>query len=147
MPNVMAALQNISGALCSTPQFGWRALLVPCSNAAKMRNLLKFAGVPQTHQQISAASGPMFTILWGQLGETLLFNKFFFLIANTSLSCEDTAQQSCAMVPRSRLFGDFLGPAFLMSHVQQVSDLRPKFALRPHNVCKYGRHPICNGWD
>jgi len=27
---------------------------VPCSNAAKMRNPLKFAGVPQTRQQISA---------------------------------------------------------------------------------------------
>ena len=36
---------------------------VPCSNAAKTRNPLKFAGVPQTRQQISAASGPKFTIL------------------------------------------------------------------------------------
>ena len=26
---------------------------VACNNAAKMRNLLKFAGVPQTRQQIS----------------------------------------------------------------------------------------------
>jgi len=36
---------------------------VPCSNAAKTRNLLKFAGVPQTTGPISAASGPKFTIL------------------------------------------------------------------------------------
>jgi len=36
---------------------------VPCSNAAKTRNLLKFAGVPQTRQQFSAASGLKFTIL------------------------------------------------------------------------------------
>ena len=36
---------------------------VPCSNAAKMRNRLKFAGVPQTNEMISAASGPKFTIL------------------------------------------------------------------------------------
>jgi len=34
-----------------------------CSNAAKMRNPLKFAGVPQTNEMISAASGPKFTIL------------------------------------------------------------------------------------
>jgi len=27
MPNVMAALPNIGGALCSTPQFGSRPLL------------------------------------------------------------------------------------------------------------------------
>jgi len=36
---------------------------VLCSNAAKTRNLLKFAGVPQTRQQISAVSGQKFTIL------------------------------------------------------------------------------------
>jgi len=31
--------------------------------------------------------------------------------------------------------------------MQQVSDLHPKFALRPHHVWKYGRHPICDGLD
>ena len=30
---------------------------VPCSNAAKTRNPLKLAGVPQTNETISAASG------------------------------------------------------------------------------------------
>jgi len=50
---------------------------VRCSNAAKMQNPLKFAGVPQTRQQISAGSGPKFTILYGRMEETLLFNKFF----------------------------------------------------------------------
>ena len=41
---------------------------VPCSNAAKTRNPLKFAEVPETRQQISGASGPKFTIckdMWG----------------------------------------------------------------------------------
>jgi len=61
MPNVMATLPNIGGALCSTPQSladaqYWNA-------AAKTRNPLKFAGVPQTRQRLSAASGPRFTIL------------------------------------------------------------------------------------
>ena len=64
MPNVMVALSNIGAALCSTPQsladaYYW----MPCSNAAKTRNQLKFAGVPQTGQPISAVSGPKFTIL------------------------------------------------------------------------------------
>ena len=36
---------------------------VQCSNAAKTRNPLKFAGVPQTRQRISAVSRPKFTIL------------------------------------------------------------------------------------
>ena len=73
MPNVMVALPNIGGALCSklTP-----TTKVPISNAAKTRNPLKFAGVPQTRQQIIAVSRPKFTILAGNVGELLLFNKF-----------------------------------------------------------------------
>jgi len=43
------------------------------------------------------------------------------------------------------IFDDFLRPVFAASAGQQVSDLHLKFALRPHDVCKYGRHPICNG--
>jgi len=57
------------------------------------------------------------------------------------------ARQSCTMVPRWRIFGDFLGPAFPASCMQHISDLHSKFALMPHHVLKYGRHPICNGWD
>ena len=52
---------------------------VPCSNAATMQNPLKFAGVTQTNETISAASGLQFTILWGHLKEILLLNKFFRL--------------------------------------------------------------------
>ena len=51
--------------------------IVPSSNAAKTRNSLKLAGVPQTNERISAASGPTFSILWGHVGEILLLNKFF----------------------------------------------------------------------
>jgi len=54
---------------CSTPQSLADAhYQMPCSNAAKTRNQLKFAGVPQTTGSISAASGPKFTILWGTCG-------------------------------------------------------------------------------
>ena len=28
--------------------------------------------------------------------------------------------------------------------MQQISDLHSKFALRPHYIWKYGRHPICD---
>jgi len=69
MPNVMAALPNIGGILCSTPQsLADATTRVPCSNAAKTRNPLKFAGVPQTNETISAAGGPKFAILWGTCG-------------------------------------------------------------------------------
>jgi len=49
MPNVMVALPNIGGALCSTPQSLADAHnYMPCSNAAKTRRPMKVAGVPQT---------------------------------------------------------------------------------------------------
>ena len=80
---------------------------VPYSNATKTRNLLKFAGVPQTRQQISAASGRKFTILQEHMGEILLVNKLFLPIVDMCLRCEDIARQSCAMVRRCRIFGDF----------------------------------------
>ena len=80
MSNVMAALPNIGGALCSTRQSlagaqYWSG--VPCSNAAKTPNPLKFAGVPQTTRPISAASRPKFNILWERVEEILLLNKFY----------------------------------------------------------------------
>jgi len=38
--------------------------------------------------------------------------------------------------------GDFLHPVFSASRVQHISDKHSQFALRPHHVQKYGRHPI-----
>ena len=58
---------------------------LPCSNAAETRNALKFAWVPQTRQQISAASKPKFAILYDHVGEILLFNKFLFRLSRDAL--------------------------------------------------------------
>ena len=86
MPNVMVALPNIGGALCSAPQSLADAhYQMPCSNAAKTRNLLKFAGVPQTTGLISAASGRKFTILWRHAEDILLLKKFFFRLSIRAL--------------------------------------------------------------
>ena len=57
------------------------ATAMDCSNAAKTRKPLKAAGVLQTPETISAASGPKFTILWGHVEEILLLNKFFFRLS------------------------------------------------------------------
>jgi len=85
MPNVMAALPNIGGNLCATPQ-SWLTptTTVPCSNAAKTRNPWKFAGVPQTNEPISAVGVPKFTILSGHAEEVLEI----FPIVDTCLSCD-----------------------------------------------------------
>jgi len=135
-------------------KYRWRPLLnaavwlmsttrVQCSNAPKTRNPLKLPRVPQTNETISAASGPKFTILWRHVEEILLLNKFFFPIVDTCLSCKDIARQSCGIVARWRFLVTFLGPAFAASRVQHLSDLHFKFALGPHHVSKYGRHPTC----
>jgi len=64
----------------------------------------------------------------------------FFPIVDTCLSCENTGRQSCAMVPKWR----FLRPVFSASRVQHISHMHSKFALRPHHVWKYGRHPLAD---
>ena len=120
---------------------------VPCSNAAKTRNPLKFAGVPQTTAPISAASGPKFIILWERVQEILLLNKLFPIV-DKCLSCEDIARQICATVPRWRFFDDFFACCICSDRrAQHVSDLHLKSELRPHHVPKYGRHPVCGRWD
>ena len=97
---------------------------VPCSNAAKTRNLLKLAGVPQTNETISAASGPKFTILWGHVEEILLLNRFFPIV-DTCRSCEDIARQSCAMVPRWRFLATFFGSCICSE--PRTAPIRPAF--------------------
>ena len=69
MPNVMAAMPNIGGTLCSTPQSladaqYWNAAQYRCQDAKP----IEICRLPQTQQQVSAASGPKFTILWGHVG-------------------------------------------------------------------------------
>jgi len=107
---------------------------VPCSNGAKTRNPLKFAGVPQTAEPISAVSGPKFTILRGHEEEVLLLNKFFLGLSIYALVAKI---QPIKVVQWSRdgdFLVSFLRPVFTVSCVQHISDLHPKFALRPHHV-------------
>ena len=107
MPNVMAALPNIGGTLCSTPQSLADAhyTRVPCSNAAKRRNPLKIAGVPQTTAPISAARGPnLSSPYYEDTWRRYCCLTSFFPIVDTCLSCEDIALQSCVMCAD----GDFL---------------------------------------
>jgi len=86
----------------------------------------------QTGKPILAVSEPMFAILRERLEEILLFNNYFPIV-DTCFGCEDTARQSCAMLPRWQIFGDFSRPVFSASPAQYISDLHSKFALRPHH--------------
>jgi len=134
MPNMMATLPNIRGALFSTPQS--LATRVQCSNAAKTWNPLKSAGVPQTCQRISAVSRPKFTILSGHAEEVLLFNKFFFRLSTNALvpkclSSEDIADDIVRWCQNGDFFASCISSEPHAAHFR----LHSKFALGPHHVC------------
>ena len=81
MPNVMAALTNIGGVNCSTPQsLADITTRVPCSNATKTRNTLKCAGV------------------------TKLANRSQPLVGRSSPYCEDMWRTYCCLIS---FFPDF----------------------------------------
>jgi len=110
MPNVIAALPNIGGALCklcSRPQFGWRPLLecravmLPrCKTCWNMQGCPK---LPNRSQPLVSQSSPYYDDMWRTYWRLTSFSP----IVDTCLSCEDTARQSCAMVPRWRFCGIF----------------------------------------
>jgi len=67
MPNVMAALPNIGGAVQRRKVWLTPTTRVPCSNAAKMRNPLKFAGCPKhanRSQPLVSRSSPYYQDMW-----------------------------------------------------------------------------------
>jgi len=69
-----------------------------------------------------------------------MFNKFFFRLSIHALVAKiwpDKVVRWCRV-------GDFLRPVFSVSRLQHISDMHSKFALRPHHVWKYGRHPIAD---
>jgi len=135
--------------LFKAAKFGWRPLLEcrAVNNAAKTRNPLKFSwdapNLPDRSQPLVGQSSPYCGDIWRRY----CCLTSFFPIVDTRLSCEDIARQSCAIVYRWQILATILHPVFAVSRVQHASDLHLKFALRPHHVWKYGRHPICNGWD
>jgi len=67
-----------------------------------------------------------------------MFIKFFFRLSIHALA----AKIQPGKVVRWCQNRDFLRPVFSASRVQHISDMHSKFALRPHRVWKYGRHPI-----
>jgi len=124
--------------LFNAAKFGWRPILecraVMLPRRDRRLNLQGCPKLMKQSQPLLGRSSPYCEDMWRRY--CCLTN--FFLIVDTCLSCEDIARQSCVMVPR----WPFLGAVFSGRRVQHISDLHPKFAVRPHHVWKYG-----NGWD
>ena len=110
--DLMAALSNIGGALCSMPQFGWRPLLecraVTLPRRETRWNLQGCPKLAKRSQPLVGWSSPYYGDMWRRY----CCLTSFFPIVDTCLSWEDIVRRSCTMVPRWRIFGDFLGPAF-----------------------------------
>ena len=103
MPNVMAALPNTGGALCSTPQFGY-AVTLP--RRETRWNLLGCPKLTKWSQPLVGRRSPYCKDMWGRY----CCLTSFFPIVDTCLSCEHIARQSCAMVRRWR----FLWPPYVI---------------------------------
>jgi len=138
MPNVMVALPNIGGALCSTRKV-WLTPTTRCRPVTlpRLETRWNLQGCPKLvnrSQPLVGRSSPYCENMWRRY----CCLTSVFPIVDTCLSCEDIARQSCAMVPRWRFLESFLHLVFSASRVQHVSDLHPKFALRPHQW-----HHVC----
>ena len=133
--------------LFNAAKFGWRSLLACRALTLPRRetgwNLLGCPKLTKRPELLVGWSSPYCEDMWGRY----CCLTSFFLIVDTCLNWEDIARQICGMVPRWRFFASFLRPVFSASHVQHISDLHSKFALRPHHVWKYGRHSISDRWD
>ena len=121
-----------------------------CSNEANKRNRLKFAGVPKSGKPMSAANGPKFTILWDMWRIYCSLTIFFRLSIHALVAkYSPTIDKVVRWCPDGEFLAifDFLRSVFSASRIQHISDLHSKFALRPHHVWKYRRHPISDGWE
>jgi len=120
--------------LFNAAKFDWRPLLecraVTLPRRETRWNLQGCPKLPNRSQPLVGRSSPCYENMWRRY----CCVTGFFANSDICLSCEDTTQHSCAMVPRWPFFASFLRPVSLASHVQHIWDLHPKFALRPHRV-------------
>jgi len=103
MPNVMATLPNRGGALCSTPQFGWRPLL-DCRAVMLPRHETRWhlQGCPKLanrSQPQVGRSSPYCRDIW----ERYCCLTSFFLLSICALVAK-IQPDKCAMVPKWRFF-------------------------------------------
>ena len=136
--------------LFNAAKFGRRPLLecraVTLPRRETRWNLLGCPKLPNGSQLVAG-------ILWGHVGEIYCcLTSFFSDCRCMTYTCEDIAQQRCAMVPRWPIFGDFFGPVF--SSEQHAAHFTPAYIgcilnsqLGPHHVSKCGRYLTCDRWD
>ena len=135
LPHTFLSSGRLAGAFYTyivwpTPHSSTRAVTLP-----RHETRWNLHGCPKLRnrsQPLVGQSLPYYEDMWRRY---CCLTCFFFPIFDMCLSCKDTVQQSCAMVPRWRFFA-----SFCVLYLQRAacstlnSDLCPKFALRPHHV-------------
>ena len=133
--------------LFNAAKFAWRPVL-ECRGVTLPRretrwNVLGCPKLANRSQPLVGRSSPYYQGMW----TSYCCLTSFFPIVDTCLSCEDSARQSCAMVPRWRIFGIFCVLYFQWAACSTFQTCIQNSHWRPHHVWKYGRLPICDGWD
>ena len=137
----MAALPNIGGAVCQscickvwlTP-----TARVPCSNAVKTRNALKFAGMtklPNRSQPLVGRSSPYYDDIWTRYCCLIIFFRL-------SIHAVGAKIQPNKVVRWCR-YGDFLAIFCVLYFSEpRAVHFKPAFALQVHQgVTWYGCRP------
>jgi len=129
--------------LFNAAKFGWRPLL-ECRAVSLPRretrwNLQGCPTLANRSQPLVGRSSPYYQDIWRRYW---CLTSFFRLLMHAFIAkiWPDKVVRWCQI-------GDFLRPVFPASRLQHISHLHSKFALGPHHVWKYGRHPICGRWD
>ena len=129
--------------LFNVAKFGWRPLLecraVTLPRRESRWNLKGRPKLANRSQPLVGRSLPYYEDMWRRYR---CLTTFFRL----SIHASAAKIQPDKVVPWCQN-GDFLRPVFSASRMQHISDMHSKFALRPHHVWKYGRHPISDRWD
>ena len=119
---------------------------------------------------VAAVTKPKRETHWNLLGCPKLAIRSQPLVGRRSPYCKDIWRKyyhltsffsNCRYIPSLRrysptnlcdgaqmaIFGVIFASCISASRAQHVSDMHSKFALWPHHVWKYGRHPISDRWD
>jgi len=130
--------------LFNARKFGWRPLL-ECRAVTPPRretrwNLQRCPKLANRSQPLVGQSSPCYEDMWRRYQ---CLTSYFFRLSIHALAVKIQPNKVVQWCKN----GDFLRPVFSTSRVQHISDMQAKFALRPHHVRKYGRHPISDHWD
>ena len=115
-------------------KFGWPPVSdVTAVTKARRETCWNLLGCLKLLKWSQLLVGRKFAILWEHVEGVLLFNKFFFRLSIRALVAKIQSTKLCNGAQMMN-FLPFFASCISASHVQHISDLHSKFALRPHYV-------------